>query len=259
MRTNYHTHTKRCLHAVGTELDYVLKAIECDVKILGFSDHAPFKNDEYILRMKYKELDEYIKEIDKCKNKFKEKISIKTGLEIEYIDTQNKYYEELLKMDKLEYLLLGQHFFYRKNKMINTYNIQDTSLLIDYAKTLKEAIKTGYFKALAHPDVIFINDIEYDNNTKRAVDIIIDACVEHNFILEFNANGYRREKVVSNDGSTRFAYPYKTFWNEVSKTNIKVIVNSDCHDPSYIFDEYMIMANEKARSEYKLNVIEEIF
>ena len=27
-RTNYHTHTKRCKHAGGTELDYVKAALE---------------------------------------------------------------------------------------------------------------------------------------------------------------------------------------------------------------------------------------
>ena len=38
MIANYHTHTWRCRHADGTEREYVERAIEGGLKILGFSD-----------------------------------------------------------------------------------------------------------------------------------------------------------------------------------------------------------------------------
>ena len=41
MIANYHTHTWRCMHAEGTEREYVERAIEGGLKILGFSDHTP--------------------------------------------------------------------------------------------------------------------------------------------------------------------------------------------------------------------------
>ena len=42
MIANYHTHTVRCTHAVGTEEEYVIAVIKAGLKILGFSDHAPY-------------------------------------------------------------------------------------------------------------------------------------------------------------------------------------------------------------------------
>ena len=42
MFANYHTHTARCRHASGEDREYVLAAVQSGVKILGFSDHAPF-------------------------------------------------------------------------------------------------------------------------------------------------------------------------------------------------------------------------
>lgn len=36
MIANYHTHTWRCRHADGTEREYVERAIEGGLKILGF-------------------------------------------------------------------------------------------------------------------------------------------------------------------------------------------------------------------------------
>ena len=43
MKTNYHTHTTRCMHAVGSDEAYVLSAIKGGFQILGFSDHTPWK------------------------------------------------------------------------------------------------------------------------------------------------------------------------------------------------------------------------
>ena len=42
MLANYHTHTKRCNHALGEDREYVEAAIKAGLKVLGFSDHCPF-------------------------------------------------------------------------------------------------------------------------------------------------------------------------------------------------------------------------
>ena len=43
MKHNFHTHTSRCQHAVGTDEAYVEAALDARVfDVLGFADHAPF-------------------------------------------------------------------------------------------------------------------------------------------------------------------------------------------------------------------------
>jgi tRNA U38,U39,U40 pseudouridine synthase TruA len=42
MIANYHTHTMRCKHAVGTDEEYVLEAIKHGYKVLAFTDHSPW-------------------------------------------------------------------------------------------------------------------------------------------------------------------------------------------------------------------------
>ncbi|MDE6281143.1 MAG: PHP domain-containing protein, partial [Oscillospiraceae bacterium] len=64
MKANYHTHTERCRHAQGTERDYVQEALTAGVSILGFSDHAPFPDHDFGLRMLYEELPAYIAAVD---------------------------------------------------------------------------------------------------------------------------------------------------------------------------------------------------
>ena len=39
---NYHTHTARCMHAIGSEEEYILAAISAGYTELGFSDHTPW-------------------------------------------------------------------------------------------------------------------------------------------------------------------------------------------------------------------------
>ena len=60
---NYHTHTTRCNHAIGTDREYVENAIQKGLKTLGFSDHAPyfFPNTDYYspFRMQVDELFAY--------------------------------------------------------------------------------------------------------------------------------------------------------------------------------------------------------
>ena len=48
MFANYHTHTARCRHAAGADREYVRSAIDSGVKILGFSDHAPFPHRAFV-------------------------------------------------------------------------------------------------------------------------------------------------------------------------------------------------------------------
>lgn len=63
MKTNYHTHTTRCMHATGSDEDYVLSAIKGSYQELGFSDHTPWKyHTDYVadMRMLPEELPGYV-------------------------------------------------------------------------------------------------------------------------------------------------------------------------------------------------------
>lgn len=63
MIANYHTHTWRCRHADGTEREYVERAIEGGLKILGFSDHSPYPFPEGYdsgMRMRLDQVEGYV-------------------------------------------------------------------------------------------------------------------------------------------------------------------------------------------------------
>ena len=86
MIANYHTHTKRCQHAIGEDREYVERAIAEGLMVLGFSDHGPmpYKNYASYYKMTPEELPEYVGSVISLKKEFEDKIKIHLGLEVEY-------------------------------------------------------------------------------------------------------------------------------------------------------------------------------
>ena len=77
MKTNYHTHTYRCKHAMGNDERIVLNAIKADFDILGFSDHTPWPHfpadyDSHV-RMEPQYLPEYCGSVNRLREKYKDK------------------------------------------------------------------------------------------------------------------------------------------------------------------------------------------
>ena len=66
MIANYHTHTRRCGHAVGEDREYVEYAIERGLKVLGFSDHVPMPfpdGHESRFRVPLGQLEDYVRSV----------------------------------------------------------------------------------------------------------------------------------------------------------------------------------------------------
>lgn len=256
MKTNFHTHCKRCRHAFGTEEDYITNAVSKGLSQLGMSDHAPFPDCDFGNRMPFDELPDYLSTIDSLKQKYD--IPLFKGLEIEYHPKYHFYYEELLQKYKVEYLVLGEHFYTKPNGDIkNIYFAENTLEYIHYAHAVCWGIQTGLFSFVAHPDLMFLNPFAWDDNCTKASEMIIECAEKYNAVLEFNANGYRRNKKIFPDGE-RYPYPHIKFWNMVKHTNIRVIIGSDCHEPHQVFDDNVELAYKTADL-LGLNVIDTIF
>ncbi|MGG5461931.1 histidinol-phosphatase [Clostridium sp. B9] len=256
-KINFHTHTKRCKHAVGEDIDYINKALENNISKLGFSDHGPYPDNRFGLRMNFNELDEYHSTLSSFKERFKDSIEIKVGLEIEYLNSDDYYYNYLVNELNFDYLGLGQHMFLNEDgELKHTYSLESTQDYIEYAKSICEGIKTNYFSFIAHPDLIFINDFPWDENCEEACNLIIDTAKKYDFILEFNANGLRRGLTKFCDGE-RYPYPHEAFWKKVSQKGVKTIINSDCHNPKDLWDSTMEEAYKLAKS-LNLNIVYDI-
>lgn len=253
LKLNYHTHNRLCNHAVGGAEDYVQEAVNLKMDEIGLSDHAPldksfmseedFKDTWSNRNMdldKYKNI--YIPEIKAAKEKFGKDISIKFGLECEYLENHDDFYLNFFK--EMDYLNLGVHFFEVNNKIINSYYQIDYKNVSKYADSCIKAMETGFFTMLCHPDLFMwaykdlLGNRVFDKEARLASIRIIEAAVRTNTILEINANGVLNSHKFLTDGG--ILYPDDNFWNIASQyKDLKVVIGADCHDPKNLSGDHI--------------------
>lgn len=244
-RENLHTHCMRCGHARGTAADYVQEAVKHGLICLGFSDHLPFPDDRFGMRMPYAEIEPYLLEINRLKGRYP--LEILAGFEGEFITGEERFYESLLTRSDCDYLIMGQHFFRTsQGDLLSAYAAQSTRQYVEYAQDIARGIARGYFLYSAHPDLIWLTGFPWDDDCDRACDIIIEASVRYHVPLEYNANGMRRGLQSFPDG-VRYQYPHDRFWQRVAQGGAPVCIGSDCHSPELLWDDFMFQAYENLK------------
>lgn len=215
----FHVHTYRCGHAEKvSDEDYIKKAIELRANSITFTDHAPFPNDPFNNRMKYCELVEYISTLQALRMKYEDEITVKIGLEIEYLPSFKCYYEYLKDLKSLDVLLLGQHFSeVGKNKYLfelDKDEIKRSEYLL-CGEAIKEGIETNFFDVVAHPDRIFRNK-SWDASCNKLSEEIVELTNKNKIVLEKNLSSMEKKN-----------YYRKEFWN-IAKDS-KTIYGYDAH------------------------------
>jgi len=252
---NYHTHTSLCGHAEGSIEEYIEKAIEGGIKQLGFSDHTPrvIGNSDPKHEMSMEQFTkDYIDELKKIKKERKD-IDIKIGLEAEYYgdfgeqDPRVKSFREKTE-PSLDYMILGQHTALERDDNGNIIlpgfsrgNNAYAKYPIDYALTVVEAIKSGKFAYVAHPDIFLeerddvpeLEREEFFANAKKATEMICSVAKEYDIPLEVNLGNISAvefgDKSKTKDGS--YAYPVPEFWKVAQEKGCKCLIGMDAHSP----------------------------
>lgn len=229
MNANYHTHTYRCHHAYGSDWEYVEEAIKAGIKILGFADHAPhcYPEGYKSSRMLTEQLAEYTAHIGKLKKIYQDQIQILCGLEMEYYPALwEKDLELFRKTPGLDYMILGQHYCF--NEYDTDYHVSRVTtvdqedLVTQYVNQVIEAMETGRFLYVAHPDNVHYNgEPEHYRHEMRRL------CVrakELGVPLELNLAGFHRKN----------CYPAPEFWKIAGELGCRAVVGCDCHRPKLI-------------------------
>ena len=249
MNYSYHNHTFYCSHATGTPEEYVKRAIECGVKHMGFSEHCPLVFSTGLqskYRLQYEDIGAYFEELLNLKEKYKNEIDIKIGFEMEYYP--ELFFETLqnAKNYGAEYLILGQHYTqpeYMENSLPTPTKTSDEARLQKYVSLVVEAIKTGVFTYVAHPDMInFVGDEDVFRNEFRKICI---TSRENNIPLEINFLGIRANR----------NYPNEKAIAVMGEEKNPVTFGFDAHDAPSAFDGQSLQKALALVEKYKLNYI----
>ncbi|WP_458408902.1 histidinol-phosphatase [Bacteroides congonensis] len=233
MRTNYHTHTTRCHHATGSDEEFVLSAIKGGYQELGFSDHTPWKyNTNYVsdIRMTPEELPEYVESLRSLREKYKEQISIKIGLECEYFPDYLYWLKGVVKEYQLDYIIFGNHHFHTDEKFPYFGRHTDTVDMLElYEESAIEGMESGLFAYLAHPDLFMRSYPRFDHHCKLVSRHICRTAARLNLPLEYNL-GY--EDYNDEHGITTIPHP--DFWEIAAHEGCTAIIGVDAHNNQYL-------------------------
>lgn len=249
IKSNYHTHTFLCKHALGDSEDYVKRAISLGYHTIAITDHGPFPkflqkklNSRRMSIEQYEEV--YLDMLERSVNKHKNEILVLKGVEIEYLPELEPFYPRFLK--DLDFMILGQHYLKKENEHKSIYSPLSKEDILLYAKTVVSGIETGMFKIVAHPEIFCWNlkEEEWDETCIEAANMIVDAAVKNQVVLEINVNGVRnsfyQRKEFYQDGKINFPYPRREFWDIAQSKNAMIVINDDAHAPNRLMDDYTL-------------------
>ncbi len=235
MLTNYHTHTTRCGHAEGTEEEYILTALRCGFKVLGFSDHTPwaYATPGFVsrIRMLPSQLDDYVLTLRGLREKYADKLHIRIGLEAEYFPAYLGWLKEEMERLDIEYLILGCHYDTTDEQDARASRFGGSTSTAHgrrYAEQVVEALETGLYRYLAHPDLFLNRVTAFDADAEKACRDICAAAARLDIPLEYNMAGLTLQDRP--DGS--LGYTRDEFWRIAAEYPVKAIMGCDAHAPS---------------------------
>lgn len=235
--TNYHVHTCYC-HGIGNPEEYVKEAVSQGIKSMGFSSHAPLPYaNPYVINEE--NLDQYINDINSLKLKYKNKINIFLGLEVDF-------FPELLRFNKframgLDYIIGSNHFVGRKND--GEYARPEFSDAISFLENDARGVIENYYHLICQmaqlekPDIIahldFIkkvnsNNIYFDEEEmwyKKMVVETLNCISKTTCIVEVNTSGAARK-------SNKWLFPSIWILEKCFELGIKITLSSDAHKPA---------------------------
>ncbi len=245
---DFHIHTTFCDGDDSAE-EVVLSAIEHGIKKLGFSVHAYVDFDDCCVSKE--KIENYKNEIYRLRKKYKEKVKIFCGVEMDYYSNMN--------LDGFDYVIGSVHYVKCEDEYISVdTNPQDLQKAIkryfngdvyalceEYYKRVGEIVDKFKVDIIGHFDLITkFSEREQLFNTDNiryieAAQTAIEKIVKRNIPFEINTGAISR-------GYRTTPYPSFELAEYINKLGGRFILSSDSHNKNTLCNDF-----EKWESEYK--------
>ncbi len=229
---DYHIHTYLCGHASGQPYEYVEHAISLGFSEIGFSDHAPMvSHRDPTVTMAMDELPLYHKMIEQVKEKYKDAITVKVGIEADFIPGYEAQTEKILQAYPYDYVIGSVHYIgdwgfdnSDEQEKLKKLNINDTYRA--YHKLLRKCAQSGLFDIMAHTDLV--KKFGHFPTEDISDEIIATAEIfkECKVAIELNTSGLRKP--------AREMYPALATLKLFFQHGVPLIFGSDSHRPQEV-------------------------
>ncbi len=259
MIVDYHVHTPFCGHAHGKMVEYVETAINAGIDEMGFADHL---GRYYLGRLQRKhywdwgiserDLGRYFDAALELKKLFSERIVIRIGLEVDYIEGAEHLVENIVAQYPFDFLLGSIHCIPALGwRHISQYTEADPGKAYAlYFSAVRAALQSGLFQSLAHLDFIW-RYIPWPEGRRpelaRFVSDAVSLAVKSNTAVEINANGY----IYSQACYPKDANPFDVLLDSIALHKADITLGSDAHAPQLVakfFPEILTLLKTKGIS-----------
>ncbi|MBT2684001.1 histidinol-phosphatase HisJ [Bacillus sp. ISL-37] len=245
-----HVHTSFCPHGTKDSIDdYIERALKLGYTEITFAEHAPLPEgfiDPTPMKdsaMRYEDLEPYFQAIEEAKVKYRGKIKINTGFEIDFIEGYELQTTNFLNEfgPRLDDAVLSVHFLKNLSgkydcldyspdnfgEMVKEYGSVETIHRHYYQTVLKSILADlGPYKPKR------IGHMTLANKFRLKYPIALDCADEITEILE-NVSKHDYELDYNGAGTTKplCREPYPPDWviSEAKKRGIQLVYGSDAH------------------------------
>lgn len=239
---DYHIHTSYCGHAEGKTVDYVEHALAAGLNHIGFSDHLGryYLTKTQLRRywnwgMNPKNLPRYLSELAGLREAYADRIDIRVGLEIDFVEGATHLLEPILELYDFDYLLGSIHCLPSLGwRHLSDYVRRDPwPLYREYFRVASSALHSEWLDCLAHPDFIWRYVKWPAIHTDRILELIEDTCRtagQCGKAVEINANAFLWSELYRIDGRD----PFRHLLSCIRKYDLDYTVGSDAHRPGHV-------------------------
>lgn len=243
---DYHMHTPLCKHAEGWPDEYAQKAINKGLSEIGFSDHNPMPNFYDDWRMTDEEFPRYLELVQNTREKFSDELTIRLGLECDFLPGEESWIEKLSTRADFDYLIGSVHYLQPgwavddpDPKWAQRWHGSIDEIWTQYWKLYQQCASSGLFDFLAHPDLVKKFGHRPQGDLKRFYEPTIEVIAANDVAIEVSTAGLRKK--------CEEMYPALEFLELAFQANIPIVISSDAHQPeevAYKFDTAINLAKE---------------
>ncbi|MGL5693488.1 MAG: histidinol-phosphatase HisJ, partial [Peptostreptococcaceae bacterium] len=243
-----------CPHGSNDTIEeYINKALEIGLDEITFTEHLPLPKNfvdpspENDSAMDMESLDKYIEEVQSLKSKYKDKIKINVGVEVDYIEGYESEIKELLDQygEYFDDSILSVHMLnindgyylidYSKDEFKNISNMLSgvSNVYYKYYKTVKKAVSAdlGKYKPkrIGHINLVrkFNNIFPYNYENNIVLEELLIQIKEKGYELDYNVSGLFKEDCNE-------TYIDGPLLKLIKKYDIPMVFGSDSHSVSHM-------------------------
>nr|MBC8360664.1 histidinol-phosphatase [Candidatus Desulfatibia profunda] len=214
---------------------YVRRAVAIGLKEICFLDHLTMQPSESNLSMAPGEIPLYFQALQLLKQRYKDAINVKIGLEIDYNPSCIDFYQEIIKRYPFDVIGGGLHFpgdlnIVSRSSAWKQGNADPDYIFDLYLEHLKKMLDHNYFDVVCHLDIVKKFGWKPSRSLDAKFDQILSKIKTKHLTVEINTGGYSHP--------VQEAYPSFDIIKKCHEHGICITLGSDAHKPANVGQHY---------------------